>query len=171
MTRKIYGKGGVPIFTIWTTIASLFRRAKGNSNTIGHKISNNSPSAKYTSKFQRCKQIQERQTLNFTSKEYRALQPVIFINSEFNDILHAMNLMTLFPGQTTYIIIYLSSYSKYTFETVYMSNDQVLKHLPDLSLEVSLHISNKSWVTGTWFVERGNYYSSSQAWKRWYFPH
>ena len=89
-------------------------------------ISSNFSSAKYTSKFQRFKETQVKQKLNFTSNNTEPYNQFFTIQN-LKDALHDSRDSAPGPDDIHY---------------------QVLKHLPDPSLEVLLHIFNNIWDTG-----------------------
>ncbi len=93
-----------------------------SSNTIGQIISNNFSLAKYTSKFQRFKETQEHQKLNFTSNNREPYNQFFFTIQNLKDALHDSHDSAPGPDDIHY---------------------QVLKHLPDPSLKVLIHIFNK----------------------------
>ncbi len=126
MIRKISGKGGGLNIRHLNQSGYSISEPKQIVNTIGQTISNNS-SSKYTRKFQRFKQRQEKQRLNFTSNNTEPYNQFFTIQN-LKDALHDSHDSVLGPDDIHY---------------------HVLKHLPNPSLEVWLHIFNNICDTGT----------------------
>ena len=128
MIRKISGKTKSPSYThlnhpvTETKSTSKFDIAE----TLGETFLNNSCSRNYSEKFQKVKEEQEKVKLNFKSannKEYNSL-------FNFDELLEAINQShdsATGPDEIHY---------------------QMLKHLPESSLQALLSIFNHIWTTG-----------------------
>ena len=126
MVRKIKGKGGSPSVKHIEKNGQKITQPRDIANTIGEAISFNSSSAHYSSKFQRIKNRQERHPLIFQSDNTEPYnQP--FSMDELRTALGKAHDTAPGPDQIHY---------------------QILKHLPQASLQCLLKVFNNIWETG-----------------------
>ena len=126
MVRKIKGKGGNPSVKHIEKNGKKITQPRDYANTIGEAISFNSSSAHYSPKFQRIKNRQERHSLIFQSDNTEPYyQP--FSIDELRAALGEAHDTDPGPDQIHY---------------------QILKHLPEASLQCLLKVFNNIWETG-----------------------
>ena len=128
MIRKISGKTKSPSYThLNHPVTEIKSTSKFDiAETLGETFLNNSCSRNYSEKFQKVKEEQEKVKLNFKSannEEYNSL-------FNFDELLEAINQShdsATGPDEIHY---------------------QMLKHLPESSLQALLSIFNHNWTTG-----------------------
>ena len=125
MVRKIKGKEGSPSVQHIEKNGKKITQPRHIAITIGQAISFNSSSAHYSPKFQRIKNRQER-------------HPLLFHNTE--------------PYNQPFSIDELRTTLGKAHDTVPgpdLIHYQILKHLPEASLQCLLKVFNNIWVTRT----------------------
>ena len=126
MVRKIKGKGGSPSVKHIEKNGKKVRQPRDIANTIGEAISFNSSSAHSSSKFQRINNRQERHPLIFQSDNTEPYnQP--FSMDELRTALGKAHVTAPGPDQIHY---------------------QILKHLPEASLQCLIKVFKYIWETG-----------------------
>src|SRR4029077_15889644 len=127
MVRKIHGK--VPSSTIkhLNSNNKLITDLKQISNTMGNTFSFNSSSNNCSHKFKQYKDTKEKQHINFNSNNHEYYNR-IFSKEELIDAIHQSKDTAVGPDDIHY---------------------QLLKHLPEKSLETLLSIFNRMWIEGT----------------------
>ena len=126
MVRKIKGKGGSPSVKHIKKNGKKITQPRDIANTIGEAISFNSSSAHYSPKFQRIKNKQERHPLILQS-DYTEPYNQPFSIDELRTALGKAHDTDPGPDQIYY---------------------QILKHLPEASLQCLLEVFNNIWETG-----------------------
>ena len=127
MVRKISGKE-------YCSTSSHLNKPDGTratdikdiANTLADAFQTNSSTENYSDKFKRFKEVKERKPHNFHSNNQESYND-LFSLSELKDALHKANNTAVGPDDVHY---------------------QLLKHLPDISLNVLLDILNNIWVDG-----------------------
>ena len=126
MVRKIKGKGGSPFVKHIEKNGKRITQPRDIANTIGEAISFNSSSAHFSSKFQPIKNRQERHPLIFQSDNTEPYnQP--FSMDELRTALDKAHDTAPGPDEIHY---------------------QILKHLPEASLQCLLKVFKSVWETG-----------------------
>ena len=126
MVCKIKGKGGGPSVKHIKKNGQKITQPRDIANTIGEAISFNSSSAHYSPKFQRIKNRQERHPLIFQSDNTEPYNQPFSID-ELRTALGKAHDTAPGPDQIHY---------------------QILKHLPEASLQCLLKVFNNIWETG-----------------------
>ena len=128
MIRKISGKNKSPSYTHLNMVGTDSKATSktDNADTLGETFCNNSSSFNYSESFRKIKTEQEKVKLNFKSQNNE------IYNKDFNldELVEAIQLShdsATGPDEIHY---------------------QMLKHLPDTSLENLLNIFNYIWTTG-----------------------
>ena len=127
MVRKISGKNS-------TSTTKHLIKPDGNkaterqdiADTLAEEIKNNSSSQNYSPKFQKIKASREKRKLNFKSSNLEDYN-IPFTMTELKDSLNKAHDTATGPDEIHY---------------------QLIKHLPDSSLEVLLDLYNNIWETG-----------------------
>ena len=126
MVRKIKGKGGGPSIKHIEKNGQKITQPRDIADTIGEAISFNSSSAHYSPKFQRIKNRQERHPLIFQSDNTESYNQLFSID-ELRTALGKAHDTAPGPDQIHY---------------------QILKHLPQASLQCLLKVFNNIWENG-----------------------
>ena len=126
MVCKIKGKGGGPSVTHIEKNGQKITQPRDIANTIGEAISFNSSSSHYSPKFQRINNRQERQPIIFQSDNAEPYNQPFSID-ELRTALGKAHNTSPGPDQIHY---------------------QILKHLPEASLQCLLKVFNNIWETG-----------------------
>ena len=125
MIQKISGKSKTPSFTHLNTKRKTKATTKEIANTFGETFLDNSSSRNYSEKFQNIKKQQEKIKLNFGSSNIEHYNSLFNI-SELKDATAASKDTATGPDDIHY---------------------QMLKHLPDITLDTLFHIFNDIWTT------------------------
>lgn len=126
MVRKISGKPGTSTISHLKTNNSTIEEPISIVNTLGSSIANNSSSTHYSNSFRKYKLQQEKSRIRFET-DNTEIYNLPFCMSELEDALKQSNDTSTGPDNIHY---------------------QMLKHLPDCSLETLLHIFNDIWISG-----------------------
>ena len=126
MVRKISGKTTRTPIKHLSSNNNLVTDIKEISNTLAQTFADNSSTNHYSPEFQQFKKLQERQPINFSSKNSEPYNS-LFSMRELTDALHCAHDTSPGPDNIHY---------------------QFLKHLPHSSLTLLLNIFNNIWVGG-----------------------
>jgi hypothetical protein len=127
MIRKILGKKHNPHISQLKVNNSFITNKKDIADTIGDTISQNSSSTNYSAEFQRFKNQKEKNRLNFKSSNHENYN-MPFTIRELKESLKSASDTAVGPDDIHY---------------------QILKHLPEVSLEALLHAFNDVWINNS----------------------
>ena len=123
--EKITGKNKNSKYVHIKSNRNICSTAKDISNALGENFQKNSSSTNYFENFQNIKQEREKEHLNFMSLNHEKYLP--FTSSELLDALHKSHDTFAGPDDIHY---------------------QILKQLPNRTLETLLNILHDIWITG-----------------------
>ena len=126
MIRKITGKNKNNKHIHIKSNGNIGSTAKDISSALGENFQKNSSSTNYSENFQNIKQEREKEHLNFMSLNHEKYN-LPFTSSELLDVLHKSLDTAAGPDDIHY---------------------QILKHLPNRTLETLSNILNDIWITG-----------------------
>ena len=126
MVRRISGKHSTAPVSHLKVNGTTVEEPRDIANTIGKTFSYNSSTRHYTDKFRRYQLAQEKLPLNFSSNNQECYNQV-FSMQELKDALRKSNNSATGPDEIHY---------------------QMLKHLPESTLETLLHLFNDIWISG-----------------------
>jgi ribonuclease HI len=131
MVRKISGKGTQTSVNHLISNNILVTDLKDISNTLAETFSCNSSTNHYTPEFQQCKKTQEKTPVNFKSKNIEAYN-MPFSKTELQDAINNSSDTSPGPDNIHY---------------------QFIKHLPENSIQLLLHLLNSIWTSGRFPVQ------------------